>query len=59
MKESTMETRRKASSKYQKANTVTYSLVLNLKTDADIIEHLSHKENRLGYLKELIRKDLR
>ncbi len=59
MKESTMEARRKASSKYQKANMVIYTLVLNKKTDADIIEHLSHKENRLGYLKELIRKDLR
>ena len=34
-------------------------LKLNIKTDADIIEWLNSKENRQGYIKSLIRDDMR
>lgn len=48
-----------AQSKYDKKNTKQVMLKLNLKTDADIIEKLKASNNRQGYIKELIRNDLR
>lgn len=44
--------------RYQKENIQRVVIKLNKKTDADILEHLETKENRQGYLKELIRKDM-
>lgn len=35
-----------------------YSLPLNKATDADIIDRLDSVENRLGYIKSLIRDDI-
>lgn len=52
-------TQSKASMKYDKKNTKGLYLKLNLKTDADIIEHLAKQENTQGYIKELIRKDMK
>ena len=54
-----MNSQSKASMKYDKKNTKGLYLKLNLKTDADIIEHLAKQENTQGYIKELIRKDMK
>lgn len=54
----TREARNKAQAKYNKANTTQITLRLNLKTEADIIEHLQAQPNKQGYLKALIRKDM-
>lgn len=48
----------KASNKYNKTNTVSKHLRLNLKTDSDIIEWLENK-SYATYIKELIRKDMK
>ena len=48
----------KANRKYDSLNTKNYIIKLNKKTDADIIEKLSSVENRQGYIKALIRKDI-
>lgn len=45
-------------SEWKAANTTLITIRLNHRTDADIIQHLSQLENKQGYLKELIRKDL-
>lgn len=47
----------RAKAKYNKANTRTYCLRLNLKTDSDIIEILDSVTNKQGYIKDLIRYD--
>lgn len=44
--------------KYNADNVQQFKLNLNKKTDADIIDHLSTKKNKQGYVKELIRKDM-
>lgn len=49
----------KAQAKYDKANTVQLTLKLNKKTDADIIEALESVSNKQGFIKELIREDLK
>lgn len=54
----TKEAKRRASAKYDKANTKGIYLKLNKNTDADIIEHLEEAENVQGYIKNLIRKDM-
>lgn len=47
-----------ASMKYDKNNTRRICLKFNLKTDADILEKLESVENKQGYIKDLIRKDI-
>ncbi len=49
----------KATSKYDKGHTTGVYLKLNNETDADILEHLQTRQNRQGYIKELIRKDMK
>lgn len=49
----------KASNKYDKENTKQIALRLNKKTDADIIEHLEKQSSKQGYIKEVIRKDIK
>lgn len=44
---------------YVKNNTKTYTFRFVINTDADIIEHLDQQENRMGYIKNLIREDIR
>ena len=40
-------------------NTTHVNLKLNKKTDADILEHLDQQESKQGYIKGLIRKDIK
>lgn len=49
----------KASAKYDKANTKGIYLKLNKTTDADIIEYLSNQDNIQGYIKSLIRSNMK
>lgn len=49
----------RATAKYQKENTRLYTLRLNLNTDADIIAKLEQVESMSGYIKKLIRQDIR
>lgn len=53
------EAQRRATAKYDKANRTTIAVKLNRKTDADIIDHLEKIENRQGYIKDLIREDMK
>lgn len=54
------EAQKKAQVKYDRANTKGLYLKLNLKTDADIIEHLEAiPESKQTYIKDLIRKDIK
>ena len=48
----------RASAKYDKANTKQFILKLNKTTDARIIAKLEAVENRQGYMKSLIIKDI-
>lgn len=63
--ESPQEVTRMASSKYSRqekydaVNTRVVKLKLNRNTDKDILEKLESTGNMQGYIKELIRKDLR
>lgn len=52
------EAQKRASAKYDRANTKTYALKLNVKTDADIMARLAEVPNVQGYLKQLIRRDM-
>ena len=52
------ESQIKASIRYNKENTVQISLKLNRSTDADLIDSLNRIENKQGYIKELIRRDI-
>lgn len=49
----------KAIDKYDKAHTRQFKLKLNIKTDADVIERLEAVDNVQGYIKELIRNDIK
>lgn len=48
-----------AQAKYDKAHCRTYGLKLNLETDKDIIQKLSSVPSMQGYIKQLIRQDIR
>ena len=52
------ESQIRASVKYNKENTVQISLKLNRTTDADLIDRMNRIENKQGYIKELIRRDI-
>lgn len=49
----------KASMKYSADHVKQFKLALNKKTDADIISHLDTIENKQGYIKNLIRQDMK
>jgi hypothetical protein len=53
------EARIRANSKYNKAHTVGYSFRLNTKTDEDLINRLEAVPNIAGYIKQLIREDMK
>lgn len=55
MKEST----KRAIAKYDAAHTMQLKLKLNKKTDADILARLEKSGNKQGYIKELIRADMK
>ena len=50
--------RRENQSKWIRKNTKGFYIRLSLEKDADIIEHLGTKDNKQGYVKSLIRKDI-
>ncbi len=50
---------KRAKAKYDENNTIQVKLKLNLNTDKDILEALERSGNKQGYIKELIRKDLK
>lgn len=45
--------------KWNKKNTTLMQLRLNYKTDRDILQHLSTQKSKSGYVKELIRADMK
>ena len=47
-----------AQSRYDKKNTVSYSMKLNKNTDADAIMHMDRQDNKQGYLKNLVIHDM-
>ena len=52
------EARIRANAKYNKENTRNVVLHLNITTDKDILDYLNRKDNKTGYIKELIRADM-
>ena len=44
--------------KYAKENTRRYVVKVNNNTEQDIIAQLESKENKMGYIKQLIREDI-
>lgn len=57
-KRTTPKSQLEAIKRYNYKNIVQISLALNRKTDADILAWLEQKENKQGYIKQLIRNDL-
>ena len=52
------ESQRRASAKYDAANTTSIRLKMNINTEMDIIERLEEVGNKNGYIKHLIREDI-
>jgi hypothetical protein len=52
------ESQRRASAKYDTANTISVRLKININTEMDIIERLEEVGNKNGYIKQLIRDDI-
>ena len=48
-----------ASIRYNAKNTTRVAIALNNNTDQDIIEHLEAQPNKQGYIKSLIKKDMK
>lgn len=53
------DAQKRAQTKYDKSNTKQMTFKFNLKTDADILEKFKSVDNVQGYIKELIRKDIK
>ena len=53
------EAQKRASAKYDKLNTTQVILKLNIHTDADILQKLESVGNKQGYIKTLIRADMK
>ena len=58
-KKNKMNKQSENSIKYDKANTKRVYIKLNKNTDSDILSYLDSKPNKQGYIKELIRKDMK
>ena len=54
-----MNNQSKNSIKYDKENTKRVYIKLNKNTDKDILDYLDSIPNKQGYIKELIRKDMK
>jgi hypothetical protein len=52
------EAKFRANSKSNKINTKMICVRLSYNTDADIIKKLDEVDSKMGYIKELIRKDM-
>ena len=48
-----------ASNKFNKENTLCVLLRLNFSTDRDVIQKLESVPSKMGYIKKLIRKDMK
>ena len=48
-----------ASNKFNKENTTCVLLRLNFSTDRDVIQKLESVPSKMGYIKKLIRKDMK
>lgn len=55
----TTEAQRRAVAKFDKENTIQVKFKLNIHTDQDIIRKLASEKNKTGYIKRLIRDDLK
>lgn len=55
----TSDAQLRAVAKYNKENTKNVVLHLNILTDKDVLDYLYRKENKTGYIKELIREDMK
>ena len=53
------DARKKAVAHYQKAKTKLYAFRMNLEKDKDIINQLDKQANKNGYVKQLIRDDIK
>lgn len=53
------EARIRANANYNKKNIRMVTLHLNITTDKDILDFLNRKDNKTGYIKELIREDMK
>ena len=53
------EKRKADQAAWDAANTKRIQLKLNIRTDADILAHLEQTENVQGYIKHLIREDIK
>lgn len=53
------EAQKRATARYDSAHTRQIKLKLNTGTDADIIERLDEVESKQGYIKGLIRADIK
>ena len=53
------EAQREAVKRYNQAATVQLAVRLNRRTDADIIAKLEQVESKAGYIKQLVRADIR
>ena len=52
------DAQKRASAEYNKKKTVQIALRLNVETEKDIIDQLNKVPSKMGYIKELIRKDI-
>ena len=55
----TSEAKKAAKAKYDARTAKHFSLKLNVNTDGEMIEFLARQANLQGYLKELIRQDMK
>lgn len=53
------EAQKRAQEKYDSNNTIQFKMKLNRGTDKDIIDRLNEVENKQGYIKNLIRQDIK
>lgn len=54
-----MKRRSEIQAKYDKVNTKGLYLKLHLVNDKDILDHLDKQPSKQGYIKEVIRKDMK
>ena len=55
----TTEAQKRATAKYDAANTTQLKIKLNKRTDKDVIDRLNTVENKSSYVKSLIRDDIK
>lgn len=55
----TSDSQKEAQRRYDDMHTTQINLKLNLKTDADILKKLENVGNKQGYIKDLIRDDIK